>query len=225
MGAMLHQRAFLPLHASVVQIGECCVALMGCRGAGKSTLAAFIASTGGEAISDDICAVTFVDDRPIVWPNRQRFKLSDDVAARLDVELGDAERLAGGKLSVRVPTSDTDKPKRLDAVFVLESDIGTATNEVRRLTRLNALAALVEHTFRPRYVIALGIGREHVRRCGAVAETTPVFRLSIVRDLTRLDDAASLIALASQAASDPIAIVPPFADTGQPDGPAGALTS
>lgn len=200
MGAVLHQRSFLPLHASVVETADGCVALMGHRGAGKSTLAAFIASTGGAAVSDDICAVTVTDDRPVAWPNRQRFKLAADAAAYLHLECADAERLPGGKLSIAVRATGDDEPRPLRALCVLTT---ATTCALRRLERAEALAALVTHTFRPRYVIGLGIEREHLQRCATVAATTPVFSLSTIRDLSRLDDVARLVALSPRRAGAP----------------------
>jgi hypothetical protein len=190
MGAVLHQRSFLPLHASVVETEHGCVALMGHRGVGKSTLAAFIASTGGVAVSDDICAVTFANGQPVAWPNRQRFKLADDAAEHLGLEIGDAERLVSGKRSIALRSSSDDAPRPLDALFVLAA---APTCTVRRLERPEALAALAEHTFRPRYVIGLGTEREHVQRCVAIAAATPVFLLSTVRDLNRLGDTVSVL--------------------------------
>jgi hypothetical protein len=198
MGAVLHQRSMLPLHASVVETDRGCVGLMGHRGAGKSTLAAFIASTGGTAISDDICAVSMVDALPVAWPNRQRFKLTSDTAERLGFDCRDAERLPGGKLSLAVPATDDDGPRRLRAIFVLASAPLCA---VRRLDKAEALSALVVHTFRPRHVIGLGIEREHLQRCAAVAATTPVFVLSMIRDLSRLGEAAELVALSCRTIS------------------------
>ena len=196
LGAVLHQRSFLPLHASVAETEDGCIAFMGHCGAGKSTLAAFIASTGGVALSDDICAVTFADDQPVVWPNRQRFKLATDAAEYLHLEHAGAERLASGKLSLAVRTAVDDAPRRLRALFVLTR--GSAC-VVRKLDGAHALSALVEYTFRPRHIVALGIEREHVRRCAAVAATVPVFALSVIRDLSRLGDAARLIALSARA--------------------------
>lgn len=198
MGAVLHQRAVLPLHAAVVETENGCAALMGHGGAGKSTLAAFIASTGGVAISDDICAVTMIDGRPVVWPNRQRLKLADAAAEHLGLDRRDAERLVGGKLSLAVPGPVDDEPRPLRAIFVLASAPRSA---VRHIVGAEALSALVEHTFRPRYVIGLGIEREHVQRCAAVAATTPVFVLSTIRDLSRLGDAAELVALSCRTIS------------------------
>ncbi|MEO8563994.1 MAG: hypothetical protein ABI601_18080 [bacterium] len=195
MGAILHQRASRPLHASAVRVSHGSLALMGHRGAGKSTLAAFLGMSGFPALSDDICAVSFTDGQPIVSPNRQRFKLADDAVAHLDLHRGVAERLSGGKLSVALPGVGVDVPVPLLAVFVISAASSTG---LRRLDGREALSALVEHTFRPRYVVGLGIEREHLHRCAAVAATIPVYALSIVRDLSRLPEAASVVASWSQ---------------------------
>jgi hypothetical protein len=222
MGAVLHERSYLPLHASVVETEDGCVALMGHRGAGKSTLAAFIASTGGSAVADDICAVTFVNGQPVVSPNRQRFKLADDAAEHLGFVQDDAERLPGGKLSIALRTTTSDEPIPLRAIFVLGA---ASSSAIRRLTSVEALSALVEFTFRPRHVVALGIEREHLQRCIAAELSTPVFALSIVRDLARLGDAATLVALSSTARRVRSTLFPPFVDALQHDRVTGAAPS
>ena len=214
LGAILHQRAVLPLHASVVETEHGCVALMGHRGAGKSTLAAFIASNGGVALADDICAVTFADGQPFASPSRQRFKLADDAAEHLGLDSSDAERLPGGKLLFALRTTDDDLPSALRAIFVLAS---AATGAVRRLDGTEALAALVEYTFRPRHVVGLGIEREHLQRCAALAATTPVYALSTVRDLSRLGDAARFVASVASCSS--------FLDATRDERAAGAASS
>lgn len=57
LGAILHQRGLLPLHACVLDFGGKAVAFLGHSGAGKSTLAAWLAERGGRLLSDDVCVV------------------------------------------------------------------------------------------------------------------------------------------------------------------------
>jgi hypothetical protein len=222
MGAVLHERGVLPLHASVVETERGCVALAGPRGAGKSTLAAFLVSAGGATVSDDICAVVLADGQPRVLPNGERVKLNDDSAAYLGLARHDAERLAGGKLSIALRATATETPKPLRAIFVLAPG---ATSAVRRLEGSEALSAVVEHTFRPRQVVALGIEREHLARCAAVVATTAVFSLSTVRDLSRLGDAARLIAQSSDAGHGAARSTSHFIAAAQRDGAAHKVSS
>src|SRR6185437_15564144 len=54
---LCHQRGLLPLHASAVATGEGAIAFLGSSGAGKSSLAAFLARAGYRVLADDICVI------------------------------------------------------------------------------------------------------------------------------------------------------------------------
>ena len=56
-GILMHQRARIVLHASVVRTGERAVLFCGPSGAGKSTLAAALALEGYAVLGDDLCAI------------------------------------------------------------------------------------------------------------------------------------------------------------------------
>ncbi|WP_051743984.1 hypothetical protein [Sphingobium sp. DC-2] len=58
MGALLHQRRMLPLHANAIDMGGYAIAVAGPSKAGKSTLAAAFLDRGYRLLSDDICVAT-----------------------------------------------------------------------------------------------------------------------------------------------------------------------
>jgi len=75
-GALCYQRGLFPLHASMVRVGSGVVAFCGAPGAGKSTLAAWLASRGYRLVVDDLCRVDLsVPEPPRVWPSVPRLKL------------------------------------------------------------------------------------------------------------------------------------------------------
>jgi hypothetical protein len=91
MGAVLHQRGYLPLHANVMEWNGRAYAFAGASGAGKSTLAARLQAQGFGFLSDDICALSFdAQGRPRAWPGIPRVKLWRDAVAELSM---DASRL------------------------------------------------------------------------------------------------------------------------------------
>ncbi|NBV24387.1 MAG: hypothetical protein EBS05_21015 [Proteobacteria bacterium] len=57
LGALLHQRGHLVLHANAVQVGDGAVLFAGVSGAGKSTTAAVFHQKGYRVIADDVTAV------------------------------------------------------------------------------------------------------------------------------------------------------------------------
>lgn len=78
MGAILHQRGFLPLHGSCVTDGTRSILITGDSGAGKSTLAAEFLSRGWKLLTDDVCAVYNIDGTPMVQSSYPSQKLWQD---------------------------------------------------------------------------------------------------------------------------------------------------
>lgn len=80
MGAILHQRGLLPLHANAVDCGGRAFAFMGPSGSGKSTLAARFNDLGFRIVADDVCVVSFADNgQPQICPGVGRLRLWRDV--------------------------------------------------------------------------------------------------------------------------------------------------
>lgn len=82
MGAVLHQRGYLPLHGSCVTDGQRSVLITGESGAGKSTLAAEFLARGWKLITDDVTAVFDVEGTPMVQSSYPSQKLWADALER-----------------------------------------------------------------------------------------------------------------------------------------------
>ncbi len=78
LGAILHQRILLPLHASTVCFRNKCIVLAGRSGAGKTTLAAAFIKAGASLIADDVSLIKFEDDMPVVMPAFPTIKIWSD---------------------------------------------------------------------------------------------------------------------------------------------------
>jgi len=77
-GELLRQRGYLVFHGSVVEIDGHTVAFVGNKRAGKSTSAAALLARGHELLSDDIVAVRFDGETPLVTPGFPMFKFDPD---------------------------------------------------------------------------------------------------------------------------------------------------
>ena len=86
LGLILYQRDHLVLHASAVSVDGQAVVFIGQRGAGKSTTAAAFGAEGYSVLEDDVVAIRFDDDGPIVVPGVPQLRLKSDAAAALGVE-------------------------------------------------------------------------------------------------------------------------------------------
>ena len=80
---VLTQRGLTCLHASVVAIEDRAIALIGAKGAGKSTLALALARRGGRLVSDDVAAVSLDDGICWVAVGRAALRMRPDSAASL----------------------------------------------------------------------------------------------------------------------------------------------
>lgn len=78
MGAVLHQRGFLPIHGSCITDGKKSILLTGDSGAGKSTLASEFLSHGWRLLTDDVSAVYDIHEIPKVQASYPSQKLWQD---------------------------------------------------------------------------------------------------------------------------------------------------
>ncbi|MFN3944123.1 MAG: hypothetical protein ACK4K7_04250 [Allosphingosinicella sp.] len=103
-GALLHQRGILPIHANAIDFGSVAVAFGGHSGAGKSTIAARFAAAGRPLLSDDVCAVTFEGDAPVVHQGVPRIRLWADALQHLDRSAAGLERAFDDVDKFNLPT-------------------------------------------------------------------------------------------------------------------------
>jgi hypothetical protein len=174
LGALIHQRGELPLHATtlVSPRGSHAIALAGRSGAGKSTVAYEMIRCGWSLLSDDLTRVTLVDRVPTAWPGRPRLRLLVDACARFEIDIASLSKAPGwpGKYVIEAPRSG--QPAVLRAVVVLERTDGTL--RVGRLIGAQAARVLAEHTYRIHYVAALGQASRHLELVAATAARTTV---------------------------------------------------
>lgn len=74
-GCILRLRRITCLHAGVVVVGEQAVAIIGPKGAGKSTAILALADRGHAVLSDDIAALSFDEGTFLVQPGYPRLRL------------------------------------------------------------------------------------------------------------------------------------------------------
>lgn len=83
LGFVLRLRGVTCLHASVVAVGDCAIAIAGPAGAGKSTAAAAFAAMGHRVLADDIAALVEHDGVIHVQPAYPQLRLWPESVAML----------------------------------------------------------------------------------------------------------------------------------------------
>jgi hypothetical protein len=187
---LLHQRGDLVLHASAIALNGAAVAFLGAPGWGKSTTAAALAQRGGALIADDIVAVRFENDQPVVYPAFAYVKIWADVARALGADLRDAARIAPDVDKFVQPLARADSIAiPLARVYVLEPGDQVA---LEAFTPQNGFIELVRHTFVVHLLDATGATATHFEQCARVAKHAPVKRL---RRPPNLDSLAQIVEL------------------------------
>jgi hypothetical protein len=190
MGALAHQRGFLPLHASALEVNGGCVLFAGTSGSGKSTVAAAFHGRGYTLAADDICAIALDDaGHPVVHPGYRHLKLWADAVERFGDSLGERRQMRFGlrKYNVLLREDARTTPLRVTRIFILTRAIADRI-ELRALHGRDKVAALREQTFRRRLLKGLGTRHDHFALWHALGQASVVavqrpLRLSALDEL------------------------------------------
>ena len=178
-GALLHQRGLLPIHANAIRIGDGAAAFMGRSGAGKSTLAGAFLDRGFTLLADDVCVATLDDPRrPMAQPGLPRLRLWRDAVEASGRDVSDFEIAFEGHEKFVVPThaGQSREAVPLTRIYLLgELPDGETGQEIRRLTGVEALQALMANIYRGHYLPLLGGSARNLKQCLAVIAAVPVF--------------------------------------------------
>jgi hypothetical protein len=198
LGALLHQRALLPLHANAVEIEGRAVAFMGRSGSGKSTLAAWFHDRGFRLLTDDVCVLCFGEDgQALAQAGIPRLRLHRDALERSGREASQHERRFEGdggaeKFDVRVRAEDLPgKAVPLARIYLL----GNSADElvIKRLQGSEAFDALTSNTYRGSFVAKLGDMRCHWETCLRLLRQVEFYSADRAWGLDRFEDQARRI--------------------------------
>lgn len=188
IGAVLHVRGLLPLHANAVVVEGRAYAFMGHPGAGKSTLAAAFHDRGFTVLSDDVCVVTAgANGAPMAQPGIPRLKLWLDAVQRSGRQAEALDRAYDDWDKFTVPVGEAPAaPAPLAGIYLLargDADVP----RFRQLRGAEAAAALIGNTYRGGYLDTVGGRPRHLAACLALVGTVPVFELARPWDAAALD--------------------------------------
>jgi hypothetical protein len=182
MGALIHQRGLLPLHANAVIIDGRAIAFTGPSGSGKSTLAAWFHDRGFEVLADDVCVISPVDElRFGVLPGLPRLRLWRDALERSGRSAENHEPSFAGtdddrdKFDVSLPAVPPDRsPVPLAGIFALEI---AEEVETFQLEAAASLRLLMENTYRGQLVDEVGDRERYFAACVSLAREVRVWML------------------------------------------------
>lgn len=180
MGALLHQRGVLPLHASAVVTERGAIAFCGRSGHGKSTLAGLFHRRGHPILADDIAAVTFDHaGRPEVAPGYPQFKMRRDSLAALGHGATGLPQVRSPheKFGFALPQGFHTRSEPLVRLYVIEVTESARRLELETLPGAEQLRHLIAHTYRKGYLAGLGRQPAHFQSLARLIATVRVKRI------------------------------------------------
>jgi hypothetical protein len=190
--ALCYQRDLLPLHASVVQVGESAIAFCGDSGAGKSSTAAWLLDQGHSLISDDLCVCQFAENTsPSVWPSGTRLKLWNETLHTLGWQEREMERdhFRAEKFYLSSQKFAGNRPLPLRAIYLLEWD----ELAISRLKGSQALRGFIENATYGRHFIDETQVAGHWKRCTQLISGVPVWKFSRPRDWGQMEKSLQML--------------------------------
>jgi hypothetical protein len=195
LGALLHQRGLLPLHASAFEANCGCIAILGHTGLGKSTLAGVFWKRGYRIITDDVCVVSVNGiEAPLVVPAYPQLKLWADAARKLGEEPQAMPKIHRKFEKHGLPFKEgfCQEPLPLTRIYVLSTN-NTLEFSLRLLKGMEKLTGLITNTYRAHFLEGLGRKTSHFKQCVAVAKHAVVKCVTRPREPFLLDELADLL--------------------------------
>ena len=189
MGAILHQRGILPLHANAIVLDDHAIALAGPSGAGKSTLAACFQDRGRRVLSDDVCAVTFdASGQARVAPGLARIKLWGDTLTALGRDRAELDAVADDMDKFSLPIGRVSAQSApLKRLYILDPDEAPTVTGAR-LTGPEAVNAILSNIYRWPLATAMGRAAHQFAQVARLVGTCEIVSLRYPRGFDVLPD-------------------------------------
>lgn len=175
---LCHQRGLLPLHASAIATPQGAVAFLGASGAGKSSIAAFLARRGHRILADDICLVDPAAPRDQrVLPMAPWLKLWSATLDAMGESSQGLPRIFSDDEKYRYVLQQPEAPTPLAELILLERAEDQAEASFEALTPVHALHAVLDFTYQSWLVRATGRMDRYFLRCGQALDGVRVTRM------------------------------------------------
>jgi hypothetical protein len=195
LGALLHQRGYLVLHASGIGTHRGAVLFAGASGAGKSTLLAEMLRRGHLMMVDDVCAVTVAGEaHPIVVPSYPRTRLWGETAGRLAIDVSGLTRTRPNmdKYERQVAKQFWDSPAPLARLYHLVGSNGDELS-LRELGPVEAFQTVLNNTYRPVLLDSMARRDSHFDLASQLSRASAVVRVTRPTGTFQLEELADLI--------------------------------
>lgn len=195
LAAALHEAGTVCLHGSAVVPGTEAIGFVAPKFHGKSTLALALVHAGAKLLTDDTFPVT-PGSPPLARPGLHATRLWEDSAQRVGLGRASNENSGSKLLYPSLPAEHVSHETHpLAALYLLSP--AREPNDGRmawrtRLSTMEAVLVMIGHA-KLAPLLTGPEAPELLRKASALAETVPVYRLGVARDLDRIDEVVATI--------------------------------
>lgn len=192
---ILQQRGRIVVHASAVAVGDKAMLFCGPSGAGKSTMAALLSRRGYPLLNDDVCNLSRTSDGAYtVFPDGRMLKLWSQSLDHLKVRPNEEQRIrTDAEKFYMAPESVDLTPRVVGGVYCLSQLDGPAGPSLEKLSVAEAMIELTVNAYRPGLVKAMKMQAEYFQASASITAKSGVYRLSRVKDFSRVDEVLDLL--------------------------------
>jgi hypothetical protein len=174
LGALMHQRRMLPIHASTVVYNEKCLVFAGISGSGKSTLAATVIKAGGSLVADDISVIDFSSDKPSVCPAFPMIRIWEDSLKHLGISYESFETVRGEMRKFYMPVPLFHRFQTpIQRIFILATH-NKQQVEIKELQGVDKFRVLKKNTYLFRGIPKTRLEQNHFILVNRLATQVPV---------------------------------------------------
>jgi hypothetical protein len=178
MGALLHQRGILPIHGNGIQFNETGILFAGISGAGKSTLAAMMALRGFMPITDDISAIGFENDNPVILPGIPHLKLWNDSIQKMKLKTDGLKKVRDELEKYYYPTNNVFANKTIPLKKIYIMNINQQEGiALKSISGIEKFTVLKNHTYRYNYLKSMNLEENHFGLVTKLASKIEISRL------------------------------------------------
>lgn len=180
LGALLHQRGILAMHASAIAVKQGAVLFVGPSGHGKSTVLGSLLRRGYPMIADDVAGIVLDEQgQPLVLPAYPQVKLWHDACKQLEQPTAElrAVRLELEKYAVPMHHQFVTQSVPLFAVYVLATH-NQPEIKLEALEDSEKFQVFLRNTYRQRFLDGLQMRLPHFRLTTAAAKVAHVKRIT-----------------------------------------------
>lgn len=189
VGALLHQRGILALHAGVVKVGDRCALFCGRTKAGKSTLVRGLVDRGYSMQGDDLGVFRFGrDGLPLVYPAYPQMKLWADALESFGETSLPYERVLPelDKYAVPMAQSFNNTPLPVGKIYIISAESDTSVG-LEPVKGIHKLKNFIDHTYKIEILQALEQERPYFEAVKEVVKDIRMDRLFRPRGMEHMD--------------------------------------